>query len=193
MRLPKTFFWNGRRTAGQKALKFCIAHGESFAQLLRKFLTGSCQVAELWRHKRYSLLPIFQRNHVFSHVTCCHWQEWRYYAWLRPRKDHIWPLVHLDLSKVIRGQWLWLTPCILIVASLAVLGVYWGPEIEYVANFSHIHAYSASFHYPMSARAIDPVCPQAVLPMRVTLFPFGMLWVTNIPSINCNDTSFSSE
>ena len=56
--------------------------------------------------------------------------------------------------------------------------------------------YSASLeplHYPISVRAIDPVCPQAVLPMRVTLFPSGKLCVTNIPSINCKDTSFCSE
>ena len=57
-----------------------------------------------------------------------------------------------------------------------------------VANFSHKHVYSASLHYPMSTRAIDPVRPQAILPMRVTLFPSGIPSVTNIPSINCNDT-----
>ena len=32
---PPEFFWNGRQTAGI-ALKFCIANGESFAQLLAK-------------------------------------------------------------------------------------------------------------------------------------------------------------
>ena len=62
-----------------------------------------------------------------------------------------------------------------------------------MANFSHRHVYSASLHYPMSIMAIDPVCPQAILPMRVTLFPSGMLCVTNIPSINGNDTLFCSE
>ena len=44
----------------------------------------------------------------------------------------------------------------------------------------------------MSVRAIDTVCPQAILPMRVTLFSSEMLFGTNIPSINCNDTSFCS-
>ena len=62
-----------------------------------------------------------------------------------------------------------------------------------MANFSHRHVYSASLHYPISIMAIDPVCPQAILPMRVTLFPSGMLRVTNIPSINGNDTLFRSE
>ena len=45
----------------------------------------------------------------------------------------------------------------------------------------------------MSNSAIDPVCPQAVLPMRVTLFPSGMLCVISISSINCNDTLFCLE
>ena len=62
-----------------------------------------------------------------------------------------------------------------------------------MAKFPHRHAYSVSLQYPMSARAIDPVCPQAILPMRVTLFPSGMLCVTNIMSINCNNTVFCSE
>ena len=59
--------------------------------------------------------------------------------------------------------------------------------------FPHKHVYSASLHYPMSISAIDPVCPQAILPMRVTLFPFGVLCVTNIPSMNGNDTFSCSE
>ena len=45
----------------------------------------------------------------------------------------------------------------------------------------------------MSIMAIDPVCSQAILPMRVTLYPSGMLCVTNIPSINDNDILFCSE
>ena len=44
---PHEFFWNGRRAAGRIALKFCIAYGTSFAQLLANKLTGSGQVMEL--------------------------------------------------------------------------------------------------------------------------------------------------
>ena len=62
-----------------------------------------------------------------------------------------------------------------------------------MANFSHRHVNSASLHYPMSIMVIDPVCPQAILPMGVTLFPFGMLCVTNIPSISGNDTLYCLE
>ena len=76
-------------------------HLRSFWQ---KKLSGSGQVTWLLRHKKYGLRPIFQRNRVFSHVTCCHWQEWWYYAWFRSADD-IWPFkLHLDLSKVIRGH-----------------------------------------------------------------------------------------
>ena len=45
----------------------------------------------------------------------------------------------------------------------------------------------------MSIMSTDPVCTQAIFPMGVTLFPSGMLCVTNIPSINGNDTLFVSE
>ena len=77
------------------------------------------------------------------------------------------------------------------MANLALLGVSLGPETEYVA-FLHGHVYSASLHYPVAIRAIDPVCLQAILPMGVTLLPSGMLCVINIQSMNCNDTSFCS-
>ena len=95
-------------------------------------------------------------------------------------------LSHLDLDfpKVTELGW----PYIRIVANLALLEVSWGPESECVAIFSHTHVYNTFIKYPMSIRAIDPVCPQAILLMRVTLFLSGVLCVTNIPSINCNDT-----
>ena len=59
--------------------------------------------------------------------------------------------------------------------------------------FSHRHVYSASLHCPLSIKAIDPVCPQANSPKTATLFPSGMLCVTNISSINGNDISFCAE
>ena len=62
-----------------------------------------------------------------------------------------------------------------------------------MANFAHRHVYNASLHYPISIMAIDPICPQEILPMWFTLFHSGMLCVTNIPSINGNDTSFCLE
>ena len=40
----------------------------------------------------------------------------------------------------------------------------------------------------MSTRAIGPVWPTAIWPMRVNLFPSGMLCVTNIPSIKDKNT-----
>ena len=62
-----------------------------------------------------------------------------------------------------------------------------------MANFLHRHVYSASLHSAISIMAMDPVCPQAILPMRVMLFTSGMQCVTNIPFINSNDTLFCSE
>ena len=56
-----------------------------------------------------------------------------------------------------------------------------------MANFLHEHVYGASLHYLMSIRTIDPVCPQAILPMLVTLYPSGTLCATNIPLRNNND------
>ena len=54
--------------------------------------------------------------------------------------------------------------------------------------FFHKGMFIVSLHYPMWIRAIDPVCPQAILPMKATLLPFGMLCVTIIPAINCSNT-----
>ena len=72
-------------------------------------MTGSDQVTELWRHKRYSLRPSFQRNRLFGNLTCRHWLEWRHYPWVMSEDDHIWPLtLHVYLQKVIRAQWPWL-------------------------------------------------------------------------------------
>ena len=60
LRPPHEFFWNGHRTAGRIAMKFCIAYLTSFVQrLVKTKLTGSGQVTELWRHKRYSLRSIY--------------------------------------------------------------------------------------------------------------------------------------
>ena len=59
-----------------------------------------------------------------------------------------------------------------------------------MVNFLHGHVYSASLHNPISIRAIDPVCPQATLPMMVTRYPSGTLCVTYISSRNCNDTLY---
>ena len=62
-----------------------------------------------------------------------------------------------------------------------------------MTNFSHRHIYRASLHYPMSIIAINPVWPQAILPMRVTQFLSGMPCVTNILTISNNDSLFCSE
>ena len=62
---PMSFFWNDHRTAAEIALKFCMAYGATFQQLLVKKMSRSDQVTELWRHMTYSLRPIFKES-VFS-------------------------------------------------------------------------------------------------------------------------------
>ena len=100
---------------GKKA-HYPIFPEKYFADDVLHYWSG--QVTKLWRHHRYSLRPIFQGNRVFSHVTCCHWLEWRYYAWFRLADNQIRLLtLHLDLSKAIRGHWPWLVPYITIVTN----------------------------------------------------------------------------
>ena len=85
----------------------------------------------------------------------------------------------LTFLKVIRGHWPFVTPCITELANLAVFGVSWDPETEHVASFSHRHVYSASLHHPKSIRAIDSVCPQAILATTVMpKYSFKGEWVT---------------
>ena len=58
---PVSFFCDAPRTMRRIVLKFWIADGASFAQfLVKKSLTGSCQVTELWRHKRYKVRPFLR-------------------------------------------------------------------------------------------------------------------------------------
>ena len=45
-----------------------------------------------------------------------------------------------------------------------------------MANFSHRQDIVHLAHYPMSIGAIDPLCPQAILPVMVTLIP-SVCWV----------------
>ena len=74
------------------------------------------------------------------------------------------------------------------MVNLAVFEVSWGSETEYVAIFSHRHLYSASLHYLMSIRAVDSVCPQAILVMIGRCSLPGQCASQNITSINCSST-----
>ena len=62
------FFCDAPRTMRRVVVKFCIAYGASFAQLLVKILTGSCQVTELWRHKWCKVRVFFARNSGRWHI-----------------------------------------------------------------------------------------------------------------------------
>ena len=86
---PKVFFCDARRTISRIMPKFFITFWASFAQLLVKNLTGSCQVTEIWRRKRYKVRPFFARNGDLLHIR-------RQY---RSRRGFSWSLkVRTDLS-----------------------------------------------------------------------------------------------
>ena len=68
-----------------------------------------------------------------------------------------------------------------------------GPDTENCARFSCRPVHRATLLLPMSIRAIDLVCRQSILTVRVTLFPYGMLYATNVQSRYLNNISFGSE
>ena len=153
------FFLKGLRTAWRIALKNCIADLAFFAQLFAKKIvrirSGHGAITSYEKQPSTN----FSRKACFQPRKWRHWLEWRHFAWFGSTHDHIWHLtLHHDHSKVIRSQWPWLTPSLPILANFVVLGVSWGPETEYDANFSHRHVYSACLHYTMPISHIDEVC-----------------------------------
>ena len=167
--------------------------GHPLRNFWHKKITGSGQVTELRRHKRYSLRATFQGNRIFSHGTCCPWLEWGHYAWFRWAYDHMWTLtLHNDLAKVIWGHWSWLTPYIPKLANLAFLEVSWGLETEYVANF-YIDMFIVPLYTnrwqsgPLTQFALGRFCRWG------WCCSLPGCYASNIPSINCNDTSSISK
>ena len=142
------------------------------------FFTRSGQVTELWRHKRRSLRPIFQRNgasaaeldaidwlgDIMSHsgqkmTTSDLWHCILTFQMSSDVNDLGWP-VDTSYSVWIGG-----------------FGGLLRPWDRILAHFSHRHVYSVSWHYLTSIRdfmVIDTDCPQAILPLRMTLFHSGM-------------------
>ena len=50
-----------------------------------------------------------------------------------------------------------------------------------------------SLPFQMSVRAFHSVCPRAISPVRVTLFPSGILYITNILSRHRPNMSLCSK
>ena len=106
-----------------------------------------------------------------------------------------WADLNQIQKSIFSRELIWISSCKVIVShELSRIKTFWdwvesnkkrvvpmsGPETEYVAIVFHNgHVYSASLHCPMSIRVIDPVCPQATLSLRVTLFHSGILCVAN--------------
>ena len=127
---PWMFSFYARRNAWRIALKFCRARA-SFTQLLRIFiLTGQVR----WRN--YAAMPRTTSNGFFTEIAFQQLnllpltkKNWEIMCDLghSMTNDHRylsdWPAtLHLDLSKVIRGHWLWTTLYLPTVAKLVVLG-----------------------------------------------------------------------
>ena len=116
--------WPPKRSAD--ALKFCIAIGASFAQLLAKKWPGQIRSRshESGHGLRKSVSDRFFSEIMFSATKLlAHWLKWRRYGDLSRR----WPMtisdissLCLDLPKVIRRHWPWPTPYLPIVAKLVV-------------------------------------------------------------------------
>ena len=150
-------------------LIFCKAYGSFFAQLPAERIAELGQVME--RCDKSNSPVDFSLRTCFSHVTCHHWLEWRHYAWFRSEDDYIWLLtLNPRLSKVIRGHRRWPTPCSNIVAKLVIF-VFWGPQTEHVAPFSHRLVHRAPLSFPMSIRAMGPACPRMIYPVVVCSLP----------------------
>ena len=73
---PHAFFWAGRHTVWRIALKFSIAYGASFAQILVKKMVWSGQVTKLWSHKRNNLRQDFSEIVIKRKFAWCDWLEW---------------------------------------------------------------------------------------------------------------------
>ena len=74
---PHEFFWAARQTVWSIMLKFSIAYGASFAQLLvKKKLVRSGQVTKLWRHKGNNLRQDFSEIVSKRNLAWCDWLEW---------------------------------------------------------------------------------------------------------------------
>ena len=61
------FFWPERQTIRRIVLKLCIIMWHYFRNFWCKQLVGSCQVTELWRHKKNNLQPNFS-DHAFPNL-----------------------------------------------------------------------------------------------------------------------------
>ena len=133
-------FRKGRRTARRMGLKFCIAYGSSFTKFWQKnVFTGSGQITELWRHRRYSLRRTFSRTSCFQPpsllpltgleiiymIQFSRWPHLTFDVTSRPFKGHPKLMTFTDLIHAY------------LVANLAILGISSGPENEYLAIFSN--------------------------------------------------------
>ena len=137
---PHEFFWAGRHTVWRIVLKFSIADGASFSQLLvKKKLVGSGQVTKLWRHKRNNLRKISAKTWVNAtwrgaiDLNGDSWWDWcQYMTGCNPWHCARWGS---RSTKVTWGHWPRLNSQWQITNRHMFSGVSWGAESESVVHF----------------------------------------------------------
>ena len=135
MQPPHEFFWAGRHTVWRIVLKFSIAYGASFSELLvKKKLVGSGQVTNLWRHKRNNLRKISAKSWVNAtwrgaiDFNGDSWWDWcQYVTGCDPWHCDRWGS---RSNKVTWGHWPRLTSQWQITNKHMFSGVSWGAESE---------------------------------------------------------------
>jgi hypothetical protein len=133
MQPPLRFFRDSFWTARRIGMRFGTAYGATFAHIsVKKNLTGSGQVTELWRHKRYSLRPTFQWNRVLPQIdeTLLIQMQTFDVVWVRTMSDMtvhttVWP------RKVIWGHWPRMTSHIPKITFLVLFTVFLSGGFEY--------------------------------------------------------------
>ena len=165
-------FLNGHRTAAMIELKFCISYEASIVNFLKKkYWPGQVR----WRS--YGVIRDTCSRRVFNGIVVSATElsvtDWNGDIMHDSGQTMTTSDPDLAFWPSFLGHWPWTTPYLPLVAKLAVLEVYGGPETEYVAHFSHRLAHSARSPYP-----IQGVCPQAIFPSRTTLFRSGLQYHT---------------
>ena len=68
-------------------------------QAQRHHCFSNCDVV-----RKNNIHPTFHWDRILGHITCCHWLEWRHYAWFTSEYDHVWPLTIDIVSSTFGGH-----------------------------------------------------------------------------------------
>ena len=162
MQPPHEFFWAGRHTVWRIVLKFSIANGTSFAELLvKKNFVGSGQVTKLLRHKRNNLRKISAKSWVNAtwrdaiELNGDSWWDWcQYMTRCDPWNCTKWGS---RSTKVTWGHWPRLNSQWQITNRHMFSGVSWGAESESVVHCPQKRLQTTSSPSPWPITVIRPI------------------------------------